>query len=187
VLWPSPTRFDEEGGSSAVYKGDVILPLQVTAADATKPLQLSLALDYAICREVCVPAKGDAELTLAPGMQNGENGDSIAAAVKRVPHLQEIGAASPFAVSKVQLDATTKPATLTIEVNAPAAAALFVEGPTNWYLPMPAPAPDADKANPQKFVLSLDGLPKNATLSGNVLRFTLSTGESGVESLYRLP
>ena len=52
---------------------------------------------------------------------------------------------------------------------------------------MPEPAQGTDAANPQKFTLKLDGLPKNATLSGNDLRFTLSTGEGGVESLYRLP
>ena len=35
--------------------------------------------------------------------------------------------------------------------------------------------------------LPLDGLPPKAVLSGTRLRFTLSTGEGGIESLYRLP
>lgn len=187
VLWPAPSRLDEEGGSSAIYSDDVVLPLKVTAADPAKPIKLSLALDYAICHKICVPAKGSADLTLAPGMPGGEGADAIAAAVKRIPEVREIGAASVPSIRQIQLDTATKPATLTIEVNSPAAASLFVEGPLKWYLTMPFPAPDADKANPQKFVLPLDGLPKDATLSGTELRFTLSTGDGGVESLYRLP
>jgi DsbC/DsbD-like thiol-disulfide interchange protein len=187
VLWPAPSRLDEEGGSSAIYSGDVVLPLKVTAADPTKPIKLSLALDYAICQKICVPAKGSADLTLAPGMPGGEGADAIAAALKRVPEIREIGAASAPSIRQIRLDTATKPATLTIEVNASAAASLFVEGPSKWYLPMPSPAAVADKANPQTFVLPLDGLPKDATLSGTELRFTLSTGYGGVESLYRLP
>ncbi|GLS22492.1 protein involved in C cytochrome biogenesis [Labrys miyagiensis] len=187
VLWPAPTRLDDEGGSSAVYRGDVVLPLKVTAADPAKPVRLSLALDYAICHEICVPAKGSADLTLAPGTQGGEGADAIAEAVKHVPKLAAIGAQESPAISKVTLDTSTKPATLTIDVKAASAASLFVEAPLKWYLPMPNLAPGADKANPKQFVLQLDGLPKDATLSGNELRFTLSTGEGSVESLYRLP
>ncbi len=187
VLWPAPSRFDDEGGSSAIYSGDVVLPLKVTAVDAAKPVKLSLVLDYAICHQICMPAKGTADLTLTPGAPDGDGADAIAAAVKSIPGVQAVGAASAFGIRRIDLDNTTKPATLTIEVSAPSHSWLFVEGPPKWYLPMASPAPDADKANPQKFVLPLDGLPKDATLSGNELRFTLSTGERGVESLYRLP
>ncbi|CAM5763197.1 protein involved in C cytochrome biogenesis [Labrys miyagiensis] len=187
VLWPAPSRFDDEGGSSAVYKDDVVLPLKVTAADPTRPVRLVLSLDYAICHEICVPAKGSAELTLAPGAQGGEGADAIAEAGKRIPKEEAIGADGPSAISKVTLDTSVRPARLTIDVKAPSASSLFVEAPAKWYLPMPNPAPGADKANPQQFVLQLDGLPKNATLGGNELRFTLSTGGGGIESLYRLP
>lgn len=189
VLWPAPSRSDDEGGSSAIYTGDVILPLRITAADPTKPVKLTLALDYAICQQICVPAKGNADLILAPTdpQDPGEGSEVIAAAVKRVPRMEEIGAQAPFAIRQISLDTASKPQTLTIDVNAAAPASLFVEGPLKWYLPMPTPAPSADKTNPLKFVLPLEGLPKGASPSGNELRFTLSTGEGGVESLYRLP
>jgi len=188
VLWPAPMRLDDEGGASAVYRGDIVLPLRVTAADPSRPVVLDLALSYGICHDICVPAKGEASLTFDPSSsQPGAGADAIAAAARRVPVETPIGASSAMAIRRVRLDATAKPAVLTIDVAAPKPSALFVEGPSNWYLPMPAPAPAADKANPQSFVLPLDGLPAKAVLSGTELRFTLSTGEGGIESLYRLP
>lgn len=188
VLWPAPSRYDQEGTSSAVYHDQVVLPLKVSAVDPSKPVKLALGLDYAACKTICVPARGSADVTLAPGgTAEGEGSAEIAQALKKVPVAREIGAAAPLAVRKVDLDTSTKPARLTIEVSAPSASALFVEGPMKWYLPMPEAAADADKANPQRFVLPLEGLPKGTTLAGNELRFTLSTGEAGVESLYRLP
>jgi DsbC/DsbD-like thiol-disulfide interchange protein len=188
VLWPAPQRIDDEGGSSAVYKNDTILPLKLTAADPSKPIELRLALDYAICHDICVPAKGEASLTLVPSpTDEGEGADDIAAAARRVPVPLAFGAQAPLAIEQVHVDTSAKPAVLTIDTKSPVPATLFIEGPANWFLPMPAPAADADKANPQRFTLRLEGLPKNATLSGTSLRLTLSTGDRGIESLYRLP
>ncbi|WP_454813068.1 protein-disulfide reductase DsbD domain-containing protein [Labrys neptuniae] len=188
VLWPAPSRYDQEGASSAVYHDEVMLPLKVSAIDPTKPVKLALGLDYAACKTICVPAKGNADITLSPGTPaEGGGSAEIAKALKKVPVSQEIGAVAPLAVKQIRLDTSTNPARLTIDVTAPSSSALFVEGPMKWYLPMPEPADDADKANPQRFVLPLEGLPKGATIAGNELRFTLSTGEAGIESLYRLP
>lgn len=188
VLWPAPSRYDQEGASSAVYHDQVVLPLKISAIDPSKPVKLALGLDYAACKTICVPAKGSANVVLSPGATTqGQGSAEIEQALKQVPVTREIGATAPLAIKQVRLDTTTTPARLTIEVNAPSASALFVEGPMKWYLPMPEPADKADKANPQSFVLPLEGLPKGATLAGNELRFTLSTGEAGVESLYRLP
>lgn len=187
VLWPAPSRYDQEGASSAVYHDEVVLPLRISAIDPSKPVKLALGLDYAACKTICVPAKGSADVILSPGTQKGEGSAEIEQALKKVPVSREIGATETLAIKQVRLDTATNPARLTIDVSAPSASALFVEGPMKWYLPMPEPADKADKANPQSFVLPLEGLPKGATLAGNELRFTLSTGEAGVESLYRLP
>jgi DsbC/DsbD-like thiol-disulfide interchange protein len=188
ILWPAPTRLDDEGGASAVYKGDFVLPLRVAAADPSKPVVLDLALAYGICRDICVPATGEARLTFDPASPGTDAGaEAIAQAARQVPLETAIGAPSATAIRQVHLDTTVNPPVLTIDVAAPRPSSLFVEGPPNWYLPMPSPAPGADKADPQSFVLPLQGLPPKAVLSGTVLRFTLSTGEGGIESLYRFP
>ncbi|MDQ0391547.1 protein-disulfide reductase DsbD domain-containing protein [Labrys monachus] len=187
VLWPAPTRLDDEGGASAVYKGDVVLPLRVAATDASKPVVLHLTLAYGICHDICVPAKGEASLTFDPASPQTDGAAAVAEAARQVPVPTAIGASSSPSIRQVRLDSAAKPPVLTIDVATPRPSSLFVEGPADWYLPMPAPAPGADKANPQSFVLPLEGLPSKAVLPGTPLRFTLSTGEGGIESLYRLP
>ncbi len=64
VLWPAPHRFTDESGASIGYKGHLLLPLHVVAADPKRPVTLRLSIDYAICENLCVPAKGAATLDL---------------------------------------------------------------------------------------------------------------------------
>ena len=62
VLWPAPVRFSDGSGHSIGYKEPVIFPLRIVPRDAGKPVTLRLALDYAVCETLCVPAKGKAGL-----------------------------------------------------------------------------------------------------------------------------
>ncbi len=48
--------FDGAGGTSLGYKGRVVLPLAVRLKDAGAPSELDLALDFAVCQALCVPA-----------------------------------------------------------------------------------------------------------------------------------
>src|SRR5215469_15791419 len=84
VLWPTPHRFSDGSGASIGYTGGVVLPLQVQAKDATKPVTLRLKVEYAICEKLCVPAEASAELPLsAPGTSS--TNETLAAAEARVP------------------------------------------------------------------------------------------------------
>ncbi|MBO0755912.1 MAG: hypothetical protein J2P54_08630, partial [Bradyrhizobiaceae bacterium] len=67
VSWPAPDHFVDEGGQSIGYKDHVIFPLRITPEDPAKPVTLRIALDYAVCERLCVPAKGEAELPLSGG------------------------------------------------------------------------------------------------------------------------
>src|SRR5258707_14255113 len=48
VQWPAPHRFADESGASIGDKGGVLLPLEVVAANPTRPVTLRLVVDYAI-------------------------------------------------------------------------------------------------------------------------------------------
>lgn len=84
VRFPAPQRYDEAGLEAFGYKGEVVFPIHVTPKDATHPVHLSVTLNYAICDQICIPAKGNAELTLP---QSGASPQQamIAAAEARVP------------------------------------------------------------------------------------------------------
>ena len=183
VDWPAPQRFEDEGSTTIGYTDGVILPLTVTPKDPHAPVTLDLALDYAVCEKICMPAKAALELTL-PAEEKAETSfeEAIAAAQKSVPVAAAIGAPGPLAITKVELDDTAKPATLRVETQANQPVELYVEGPTNWYLPLPRPA-----APRGVYILALEGLPKGARLHGTALRLTLSTGNGGIETVYTLP
>jgi len=181
VLWPAPRRFSDDGGASIGYKGGVLLPLHVVPENLNRPVTLRLAVDYAICEKLCVPAKGAATLELA--RESSPQDSRLAAAEAQVPRQARIGEASPFSVSAVRREAGGPHPRVIVEVAAPAAAPLdlFVEGPTDdWALPLPEPIPGASPGR-RWFAFGLDGVPPGTNAIGARLRFTLVSGENAVE------
>lgn len=65
ALWPAPLPVDSTG--SWGYADEVVLPLRVRPVDAYAPLHLQLDLDYAVCREICVPLSAKLALDLPAG------------------------------------------------------------------------------------------------------------------------
>src|SRR3954451_23131178 len=56
ILWPAPTKFDDgAGGESLGYLKQVTFPMRVIAKDASKPVVLRAAINYAVCEKICIP------------------------------------------------------------------------------------------------------------------------------------
>lgn len=64
IHWPRPRAFQIGGETTIGYQGNLILPLEVTPKDASRPIHLRGAVDVGVCDEICVPAafKVDADL-----------------------------------------------------------------------------------------------------------------------------
>jgi DsbC/DsbD-like thiol-disulfide interchange protein len=177
VLYPAPQRLTDDGGTSIGYKHDVVFPLEVRAQDQGQPVTLSLALEYAVCEKLCVPADGTAELTLSG--KAGENDAKLAQSEALVPRPATIGEGA-FAIRAAKREG----ARVTVELAAPAGVAvdLFAEGPTaEWALPVPVPV-----AGGRHFTFELDGLPPNTRPDGATLTLTAVAGEQAIEVPYRL-
>jgi DsbC/DsbD-like thiol-disulfide interchange protein len=188
LSWPAPQRFDDEGGTSIGYEGDVILPIRVDAKDPARPVTLVLALDYAVCETICVPAKGEATLVLDsadPG--SPRDAERIRIAQERVPVPSPLGAPGKVAIAEVTVDRSASPPRLVVVARAQPGAGLFVEGPDNWYLPVPTPDVRQRRDGAVGFVLPLEGTPKGAVLTGAPLRFTLVSSDGSVETLFNIP
>src|SRR5690606_17942397 len=67
VLFPAPSRFTDKSGNTIGYKGRVIFPVEIKPEDDAKPVSLKLAMQYGICKEVCIPVDANLEIELAPG------------------------------------------------------------------------------------------------------------------------
>ncbi len=64
VLYPAPSRLKDASGDSVGYKKAVVFPIEVTPKDATKPVTLTLAMEFGVCREICVPAEAKLSLVI---------------------------------------------------------------------------------------------------------------------------
>lgn len=181
VLWPAPHRFTYEGGASIGYKGDVMFPVHVVPSDPGRPATLRLALNYAVCLNICIPAQGQAELVLAPGPSPYDS--SLAAAEALTPKPARVGDRAPLGVAAVRREPGDSHPRVIVEVIAPSSPPLdlFAEGPAaDWALPLPEPVAGAP-AGRRWFAFDLDGAPPGVDGTGAPLRFTVVSGENAVE------
>jgi DsbC/DsbD-like thiol-disulfide interchange protein len=188
VLWPAPHMFRDESGKSIGYKGNAIFPLVVTPKQKGEPVTLKLKIDYAVCEKLCVPAEGEATLTL-DGTSGGKSGNDdalLTAAEAQVP--QPVSAAAAGLTVK-RIGGKQKPMVV-VDLPAPRdgkARDIFVEGPTaDWALPIPATVPDAP-AGRSRYGFELDGLPAGIDPKEPVqLTFTIVGGDRPIEVKTRL-
>jgi len=178
VRWPAPSRTEDAGGVAYTYSDRVVLPFFVTPEDPGKPVSLTLALDYGVCKDICIPVHAEVSLTLSGAEQDR---GLLKAALARVPQAQPLGAAGEIAILSAEPIAGAKPQ-IAVTVRRPAGttAVLFPEAPDDWYLSVPATG-EATAADQTRFLVTVEEQPKGA--SGPVdLRFTLVAGERAVET-----
>jgi DsbC/DsbD-like thiol-disulfide interchange protein len=180
VKWPAPHRFVDGGGTSIGYKNNVVFPLHVTRADATKPAVLRADVDYAICEKLCVPA--EAKLEIALDSSQTTESKSLDANEARVPQQATLGAAGALAITKIQRVAEPKPHVV-VDVAAPADVKidLLAEGPdAEWALPLPQPVA-GEAAGTHRFTFDLDGVPAGVSAAGATLTLTAVSGHHAIE------
>jgi DsbC/DsbD-like thiol-disulfide interchange protein len=56
IHWPAPSVFDVNGLQTIGYHNRLILPLEVTAIDPSKPVRLSAEVELGVCDDICLPA-----------------------------------------------------------------------------------------------------------------------------------
>lgn len=130
ISWPAPRRFSLDGLETQGYENGVVLPIVVTPVHPGEPVLLHAKVDYAACKDICVPYQATLELPLPPGLAlPGPEATLIIAARAKVPsnlaagQLRLVGAvvetAKDAAILSVRVASTGAP------LRAPD---LFVEG-----------------------------------------------------------
>jgi DsbC/DsbD-like thiol-disulfide interchange protein len=169
LAWPAPTRTLDAGGVAYSYKERVVFPVRITAVNPAKPVKLKLTAEYGVCKDICIPAR--AELTLALG-RGTRNRPLVEEALARVPRPKALGAEGPLAVLGIEPAPGERP-TYTVRVRSPADAALFAEGPENWYL-------STSTLQGDRFTVIVEEKPKDAGAAP--LRLTLVAGAEAIET-----
>lgn len=130
VAWPAPTRLVVSGLQNSVYEGRFVLPMTIERGDPHAATEIMLAVDYAACSNVCVPAHADLTLALpvGPGGASAE-APEIEAAQAKVP--QSLAAAG-WTILRTSLEPAGSASKLFVELQSQAmpfvAPDLFVEG-----------------------------------------------------------
>lgn len=151
VLYPAPQAIVDESGTSIGYPEHVIFPVEVTPRDPSKPVNLKVTVDYAVCQKLCVPGEASLELTLGGKSDFDQSLKAAEASVPKIVTPQQAGLTAHRATG------TSKPS---VEFEVADAngkdTQIFVEGPTaEWALPIPKPV-DGSKS---RYSFVLDGLP----------------------------
>ena len=192
LRFPAPVRFGDEGVQSIGYTGPVILPIDLTLSDATRPATLDLDIQIGLCRDICVPVATRLSGTISAADPVDEavrvrlreaRGGLPAPAVKGV---------APWVMSlRRDREADGAAGALLVAVKMPEDQAdaeardVLVEGPTgDWALPLPEKVATAPGREIWRF--DLDGVPHGARLEGSQLRFTLRIRDRVVEQTVTL-
>ncbi|WP_417693461.1 protein-disulfide reductase DsbD domain-containing protein [Roseibium sp.] len=178
VLYPVPERYNDGYSTTAVYHGEVVLPLRITAQDPTAPLRLQASLFFGVCKEICVPR--DAGLTLDLSAQDTPDRVSnllIARDLQRVP--QKTSPAAPqlsivVAQTSDRTDRLQIVADSTLSPDKTAATELFAVGPEGSYNGLPTLI--SRKNGKTVWQLSTKGLKRQAD-GGSQLSLVVQRGE----------
>lgn len=182
--YPAPRRYNDGYGTTNVYEGRVLFPIDIEPALATAPMTIVVGIDMGVCESICIPLQVEAFARLDPGEL-----DAGALAIVDEAYSLLPGAPVPGAFEVTDVDVVADTSTLTeyeVTVLVPQAfgAELFVEGPDGWY--PTAPQQIARDGNRLTFAFAFErpvGIERPATTE---LVFTLVSQGNAIEQAVTL-
>jgi DsbC/DsbD-like thiol-disulfide interchange protein len=167
VLYPVPQRFETAAGETVGYQDRVVFPIRVKHAAQGADAKLSLDLFFAVCKEICIPARAKSSLALRATGESSIN-EEVADWLKRVPT-----AGTP--VVKVTADASGGQTVLVVKLQA-AASDIFVESGSDYYFRKPVFSADQLEAR-----IAVKGLEDPQKLHGLALKLTVAMEDRALE------
>jgi DsbC/DsbD-like thiol-disulfide interchange protein len=169
VGFPVPRRFNDAGGETIGYHDQVVFPVFVKPEKLDAAVSLQLNMFFAVCKDICIPAKAKAVAALDASAAN----PLLSEWQKRLPRLAA-AEGSPF-VTAVRFDTRENRPALVVSLKGQAQD-IFVESETSAYFEKPR----FDSVTGEAW-LPISNLKDTAKLRGVPLKLTLSTGDSGIE------
>jgi DsbC/DsbD-like thiol-disulfide interchange protein len=182
VLYPAPRRLAEANGTAIGYDDEVIFPTEITPEHEGEPVELKLAFEYGLCKDLCIPNDVKLELTI-PADQGKGDAMQLESALALTPKKAAAGLLP--AVEKVTADLDAPKPEIIIDASFPKDARdtdLFIDG-GETYVPVPKPeGPLADGR--QRFVVSFGGAAEAAALKGKTVTLTLVSDLGATETTW---
>ena len=177
LRWPAPARYADASGETIGYAHRIVFPVTVRPDDPSRPVELALRLDYAVCKDICIPARVDLAQVLAREPAESLAMSSASAALirqfdNRVPQAHAPG----LALERARLDMNAKAPRLIVELSGNAVDSstdIFVENFDDAYFR--AAQPGNVRGDGSVFHLPIDDLADPDLLRGRTLRLTVVT------------
>lgn len=169
VGFPVPRRFNDAGGETIGYHDQVVFPVFVKPEKLDAAVRLQLNMFFAVCKDVCIPAKAKAAGVLDASAAN----PVLEEWQKRLPRLAAAG--TPPFITAARFEIRENRPALVLSLNGQAQD-IFVESETSAYFQKPR----FDSATGETW-LPIANLKDATKLRGVPLKLTLSTGDSGIE------
>jgi DsbC/DsbD-like thiol-disulfide interchange protein len=201
VLYPAPKRMSEPAADTVGYKHAVLFPVEVVPKDASQPVRLALALEFGVCREICIPAEARLSLALTPAEMGRQPLPAMLTALEQVPRPAASRHAEDPRVTRVSAFLEGGQPHLVVVARFPKGdhgADLFVEAPEGLYVPMARRVPTASSAGEARpeadsgydlvhFEVDLARTGNARELKGKTLRLTLVSDAGASETNWTVP
>jgi len=80
--WPVPDVFETNGMETLGYHHELVLPIEVTPVDPSRPIHIRTEVDMGVCRDICVPTSATLSADLSG---RGQSDPAIRAALADQP------------------------------------------------------------------------------------------------------
>ncbi len=137
VLYPVPHRLVDKGGETLGYKDRVAFPVRVKASEDGRPIALAVAVEFGICKDICIPNEVKLSLDVPPG-ESGELSDLAGVSLAAVPRAPQAAKPEDPVLKGAHLDTSNGKPLLVIEAEFPGGsdkADVFLDAPSGAYLP----------------------------------------------------
>ena len=188
LLFPAPQRFVDKEGDTIGYKKTVVLPVLVRPRDPAKPVVLKLALEYGVCREVCIPVQPNFTLELPAGKSVGSAGSQLFDAIARVPRDAKSRQPGDPLLKSVTVELTGDKPRIGIAAEFPGGtkgADVFLEAPDGLWIPLAKLLPGGDGAV-RTFEVDLTDGADIGDLKGREIRVTLVSEAGQTQTTFKL-
>ena len=184
LRWPLPKRDIQAGYQSFVYENEVVLPLKVGKSVNSDPVVLSANVDYAVCKEICVPLNAELKLETTPGVP--ARGDKVHKRLldRFLAHIPSSGKNAGLQVVSSDLVTSGQEQTLTVTVAAKKALIkpeMFLEAPQPFTFSVPNKKLAADGKS-ARFAFRVNGGIKKLSITGKQVVITAGSGDRAVET-----
>jgi DsbC/DsbD-like thiol-disulfide interchange protein len=145
VLYPAPKRFTDSSGETIGYKGSITFPIRLKAKDAAKPIDLHVAFDYGVCKDICIPAEAELSLVVPPDAGASE---ALIDAMARIPAPPEARRETDPLVTGVVTELAGDKPRIIVQAEVPGGGAhvdAFIDAPDGLYVPLPKKTADDGK------------------------------------------